>query len=240
MGLPVNYPQTESRESPQTARVLEVIGPAGAGKTTLFEGLGKYPERIQLSNFPNVRNKKDAPFFIRYGLQLIPKILRLYRRGSRPLKRREFAWLSIMMGWPNVLKTEEKKSSRLIVLDQGPVYLVGEMKEFGPEFLRAPAAEGFWQDLYRRWAAIVDMIVWLDAADAVLLERIRSRQQDHVVKDATDSTMIEFLEQYRRIYDFTVSKLMACNPGLRVLRFDTGKQTARDIIDHLRPEIEPA
>ena len=220
-----------------TPRVVEIIGPAGSGKTTLCKALGDYPGRIRLSDFPNVRSAADAPFFIRYGLQLVPSIFRLSQGTSRQLSRREFAWMTILNGWPSILQRDISNSTEVIVLDQGPVYLLAEMREFGPEYLRTEGAEKLWQDLYCRWASTVDMIVWLDAADISLLERIRTRDQEHIVKNESSPRIIEFLERYRKAYDFTVSALSSKNSGIRVLRFDTSRQQTEEIKDRMLAEI---
>lgn len=163
--------------------IVEIIGPAGAGKTTLYNALSRYPSQIHLSDFPNVRSPKDAPFFIRYGLQVLPKLISLPAHDSRPITRRELAWMTILKGWPVSLQRELKKSQHTIVLDQGPVYLTVELKEFGPALLRTPDAEKLWQQYYCRWASTLDMIVWLDTSNETLLERIRTRKQDHIVKN---------------------------------------------------------
>jgi thymidylate kinase len=218
-------------------RLVEIIGPAGAGKTTLCQALYNHQEQIRLRDFPNVHRVGDAPFFIRYGLGLVPTLLRLYRRNSRQLHRREFAWMSILMGWPFLLQKEAKKGSKVIILDQGPVYLMAEMKEFGPEYLRNQKSEKLWQSLYYRWANTLDMIVWLDAADDDLLERIRTRDQEHVVKNELASTVIEFLGRYRRAYEEILSMLEANTSDLRVLRIDTSRKQAKEIADYLLLEF---
>jgi len=218
-------------------RVVEIIGPAGAGKTTLFRSLSDYPEHIRLETFPNVRRALDAPFYIRYGIQLIPSILRLSRRNSRKLNRREFAWLSILKGWPFVLQREGRKRSQVIVLDQGPVYLMVEIRESGPEYLKSNDAEEFWQELYSQWAAALDMIVWLDAEDIYLLERIQNRTKGHVVKNESVPLVHEFLARYRRAFDYVVSSMETCAGGPRVLRFDTSRQRPQEIVVSLLSEL---
>jgi deoxyadenosine/deoxycytidine kinase len=226
-----------NRGGQKTPRVVEIIGPAGAGKTTLGRMLNNYQDKICLSDFPNVRKIGDAPFFIRYGLGLVPTLHRIYQRSSRQLRRREFAWMSILMGWSSVLQKDAKHCSKVIILDQGPVYLMAEMREFGPEYLRDQKADKLWQSLYYRWANTLDVIVWLDASDANLLERIRTRDQEHVVKNELASTVFEFLARYRRTYKEIISMLEANTSGLRVLRFDTGRQQPKEIADHLLVEF---
>lgn len=229
--VPAGFPQKK-------ARVVEIIGPAGAGKTSLYVSLGEYPGQILLSNFPDVHKITAAPFFVRYGVQLLPSLARYSQPGSRPFSRREFAWMSIMVGWPTLLQKQVRTCPQVIVLDQGPVYLLAEMREFGPDFIRAPQAGKFWQEVFTRWARTLDMIVWLDAEDAVLLDRIRTREQDLLVKAETDEKMIEYLNCYRRIFETTVSSLLVHNPRLQVLRFDTGKFRTIPLRDEILARLD--
>jgi adenylate kinase family enzyme len=218
---------------PARVRVLEIIGPAGAGKTTLCATLGAYPAQIQLRDFPDVHKITDAPFFIWYGLKLLPVLLRYHKPGSRNVTRREFAWLTILTGWPSRLGNEVKRCGQTIVLDQGPVYLLAEMREFGPEFLRSPSAERFWQSLYARWAVTIDLVIWLDTADERLVERIRGREQEHVMKAEPKPAVSEFLERYRSMYNQTLAELKAHASSLQVIHFDTGRQAPAEIAQQL-------
>lgn len=218
-------------------RVVEIIGPAGVGKTTLYQALRDYSEFIRLDNFPNVRNVFDAPFFIWNGLRSIPDSIRLYRTNSRQLSRREFAWLTILRGWGNILRRDSIEGKKTIILDQGPVYLMAEMQLFGPAYLGRESAERFWQDVYRDWSSTLDMLVWLDASNDVLLDRIRVREQEHPVKAEPDALIYQFLDRYRAEYEYLLSVLMASRKGLRVLQFDTGRQQPNQIVDQLHSEL---
>jgi adenylate kinase family enzyme len=218
-------------------RVVEIVGPAGAGKTTLSQALNCHTESIRLENFPNVRKVADAPFFISNGLQLIPSLLRLYQPNSRQLSRREFAWMTILNGWSALLHRESIDGNKVIILDQGPIYLLAEMRLFGPEYLRQKFAEKLWQDLYTRWSVTLHLVIWLDAGDDVLLERIRTRQQEHIVKTESATVVHEFLDRYRTEYEFILSILMAKEASLKVLKFDTGRQQTQDIVDQFLSEL---
>lgn len=213
-------------------RIVEVIGPAGAGKTTLCHVLSQSNKSIHLSNFPDVRNISDSLFFFWNGLQITPGLLRLSQRESRKLTRREFAWLSILYGWPDTLLDELKKN-KVLVLDQGPVYLLTEAGEFGPECLRGTKAENFWQGLYSRWSYTLDLIVWLDAADTDLQKRICTRDKEHVIKNESVENISIFLNRYRKAYERTISNLLANHTGLKVLRFDTSQYSPEVIANQL-------
>lgn len=218
-------------------RVVEVVGPAGAGKTTLYRELNCYTAFIRLENFPDVRKVADAPFFISNGIQLIPSLLRLFQPNSRQLTRREFAWMAILHGWSKIFCNKARQDDKAIILDQGPIYLLAEMRLFGPEFLQQKAAEQLWQDLYDRWAATLNMVVWLDATEEVLFHRIRNRQQEHIVKTQPATLVYDFLDRYRREYEFLLSTLIAKKANLKVLKFDTGRQQPQDIVNQLLAEL---
>lgn len=218
-------------------RLVEIVGPAGAGKTTLCNMLSSFGH-IHLSNFPDVRKVVNAPFFIFSGFRVLPLVLQMLRFREEKLTRREFAWLSILSSWPMVLQNELKSNEDVIILDQGPVYLLSEMSLIGPEFLKAERAQQVWGAWYRQWAATLDAIVWLDAPDECLINRIRSREKDHVVKDASPQEVIKFLESYRRVYERVFSELSIRRGDLKILQFDTNRQLPEAIANQLLFELD--
>jgi deoxyadenosine/deoxycytidine kinase len=219
------------------SRIVEIVGPAGAGKTTLCNALSQGSDTIHLGKFPDVRKISDAPFFIWNGLQIFPYLFNLPWRKGRKLTRREFAFLSILNGWPDVFQ-KELKNNKTIILDQGPVYLLAELYESGPEFLKRQEAEKMWRDLYSRWADTLDMIIWLDAADTDLMKRIRNRDKEHVVKNESVETTFEFLAAYRKAYERIISNLSANHNHLKILRFDTSQKSSQEIVSQLLIEFD--
>ena len=221
------------------SRIVEIVGVAGVGKTTLCQALSRDNKAIHLSDFPDVRKISNAPFFIKNSLQISSALFNKPQSNSRKLTRREFAWLSVLNGWPEILQ-KELKNNQAIILDQGPVYLFAEISKFGPEFLKRQEAEKIWRDLYSRWADTLDMIVWLDAPDADLLKRIRNRDKEHVVKNESVETTLEFLAGFRKAYEQIISNLSANHKNLKVLRFDTSQKSPQEITDQLLFEFGSA
>lgn len=226
-----------SRSSSRKAKVIEIVGPAGAGKSTLYQALGCYTEYVRLENFPDVHKWTDAPFYISNGIRLISNLIHLSSSDSRQLTRREFAWMSILYGWPALLCKQSKESNRVIVLDQGPIYLLAELHLFGPEYLRQSKADRLWQDLYEHWASTLDTVILLDAANDVLLERIRNREQDLIVKHQSVTVVYDYLNCYRTEYAFLLSTLAARNADLKVLPFDTRLLRSGDILNRFLSEL---
>jgi len=207
-------------------RVVEIVGPAGAGKSTLYQALcGR--NGLRLDNFPDVRRLANLPFFLWNGARVIGSL-----RGRGGLSRQELAWMAILRGWPALL---QKSDSRVTVLDQGPVYLLTELREFGPVSLQTSAAEALWRDLSACWSQTLSLIVWLDADDADLLERIRAREKAHIVKDASDEETLSFLNRYRAAYEHVMADLR-----VPVLRFNSSCMTTEQIAEHLLRELGDA
>ena len=73
------------------------------------------------------------------------------------------------------------------------------------------------------WAHTLDLVVWLDAPDAVLMGRIRGRGKAHRAKGADDVAAAEFLRRYRAAYAGELTMLRAA--GVRVLALDTQRET---------------
>ena len=229
--------EKKTREVQTRPRLVEIVGPAGAGKTTLCKVLSSC-RGVHLSNFPDVRKKSNAHFFIFSGFRVFPVFLQICRSAERRLTRREFAWLSILSGWPKVIRNELKRNEDVLVLDQGPVYLLSEMTLLGHEFLKASRAKPNLQSWYSQWAATLDAIVWLDATNECLINRIRSREKDHVVKDASPQAVIRFLDDYRAEYEHTLSKLIDHRIDLKIFKFDTGRQSPQEIANQLLVELD--
>ena len=145
--------------------------------------------------------------------------------------------MTILKGWSALLQKQSTRANKEIVLDQGPVYLLAELRLFGPEYLKQKSADRLWQDLFDRWSLTLDMVLWLDAADEVLFDRIRSCPQEHIVKDQPAAVVYEFLDSYRTEYEFILSTLTAKNINLKVLKFDTGQQQTQRIMNQFLSEL---
>ncbi len=218
-------------------RVVEIIGLAGAGKTTLCETLRRDGQHFQLSNFPDVHRIAHAPFFVLNCARLAPLLLLPGVRRDRHLRKREFAWLSILYGWPSILKEELAATSKTIILDQGPIYLLAELSESGPQFLNGNRYGNLWRSINIRWAHTLDLIVWLDAQDEILAERIRGREQEHIVKLASDNQICDFLRRFREAYRRIVATLSDSSGGPRVVRLDSGHADTSQLAARLYEEF---
>ena len=211
--------------------MVELVGPAGAGKTTLSRVLSQRSERIVVGADIELRKVEHAPVFVRNAPLLLPLFLRPCRH-SRWFTWDEIKAMVYLKGWHRVFRGQASREGAIVLLDHGPVFRLATLNAFGPDRLRNPAAESWWTDMFKHWAFILDMVIWLDAPDVVLEERINARNQRHTVKGKTEHEVSQFLARYRTSYRQTLSKLTA-HGRLKLFRFDTNQTSIEAIVDEV-------
>ena len=217
---------------------MELVGLAGAGKTTIFHELGKRSESILLREPPNTGIVEDRPFFIKSGLSIVPTLLRLDHDGNgRRISRREIAWMMVLNEWHRTLQQQKQKEDKVVVVDQGPIFLLAQLHVFGPESLRSRSAEKWWQKVYSYWREVIDIVVLLDAPDDCLMNRIQSRPSWHIMKGKPESEVVDFLAQYRHAYKQVLSILCDDPKGPIVIHIDTSQDGPESIVDNLLLEF---
>jgi cytidylate kinase len=224
--------------------VVELTGLAGVGKTTLSRAMDRYSASVTVAAKPNTALLRDGAFFARNGLRLVPTYLRLYQSGVEWLTWRDMARMAILKGWHLTLRPKTQSTASIVVLDHGPAFMLAQLYGFGPDCLRTQRALAWWDGMYRQWAAVLDRVVWLDAPDQVLLERIHSREKQHAVKGKSEREASGFLTRYRAAYETVLSRLVADGGGPRLLRIDTGQQSPEEAVGKMLREfglpVDPA
>ncbi|KPK24962.1 MAG: hypothetical protein AMJ70_00285 [Dehalococcoidia bacterium SG8_51_3] len=215
----------------ESSLIVELIGLAGAGKTTVSRALSQRDERIQVAADLELRKKEHIPIFVGNAPSLLPVFLR------RCPPSRWFTWDEIkamvyLKGWPKVLKQQASNDNAVILLDHGPVFKLAMLQAFGPERLESGIFETWWNNMFKQWATTLDMVIWLDAPDTNLVERINFRSQRHIVKGKSEQEAGDFLIRYRTSYKQILAKLEA-NGGPTILQFDTCQLSIEQIVDEL-------
>jgi thymidylate kinase len=150
--------------------------------------------------------------------------------------RREFAWLAVLLGWPDYLQKKYRRH-QVIILDQGPIFLIADIHQFDIEKLRSSMADRWWREIFNLWSHTLNMIVWFEAEDEKLLERIRNRDKEHLIKNSSDVEMKAFLNLHRIIYRQVIPLLVRVDGGPKIVTIDTSDRTIADISDRLLAEF---
>lgn len=220
-----NAPQQTS------AYIIELVGLAGAGKTTVAAALSSHNNNTVIDADISIKTKTHFALFA----ATIPKIVPLLLH-QKP-QNRWFTWDEIktivyLTSWPHKLR-QSKKNGVIILLDHGPIFKLATLKEFGPSTVNNPIFERWWNHTIKLWANTLDLIIWLEAPQTTLIERINSRSQKHPVKNKSANEAAKYLMRYQSSY----AKIMVqvANFGsLRQLHFDTNYTSVNEIIDKVQ------
>jgi thymidylate kinase len=224
-------------------RIVEILGPAGAGKSTLTRALVESSANIEDEVPPDYRKLKNLPFFLTYSLLLIPTFSRILfsnenRNGRFPLTAQEMIWMVILTGWHKRLKRRIRKNNKVILLDQGPIFMLAYLNFFGSPILKSQVAKK-WMDLTKRhWADGLDLVIGLDSSNQVLVERARNRTVWHGNKERTDSEAYEFLDKYRDYFDQIIKDISVQSSKLRIKHYDTNKLSEGELVNVVSQDLE--
>ena len=211
--------------------IVELVGLAGTGKTSLAKALSQHNENYLIS--PDLQLRKIKHFFIFVGN--IPFLLPLFLRYSskdRLLTWEEIKAIVYLTNGAQIINQQTAGNGEFLLLDHGPIFKLAMLNAYGPESLKNKGSELWWQEMYKQWTCTLDIIIWLDAPDPILKERINSRQQKHLVKERSEEEVYKFLTQYRESYKLILEKLMLFGrPTLR--KFDTNQQSIDQIVDEV-------
>ena len=208
--------------------VAELVGPAGAGKSSLTERLSQQPGATRASIF-----RLPRVWWVIGALQSIPALLALCVR-TRSLPWEDLRHIIRLRTLYRLLQRQRAAGTRLVLLDEGPVFALAWLQVYGRDRLRHAAMSAWWRETAREWARALDVVVLLDAPDAVLAGRVRERAKPHPMKHKTDAEIATFSATYREAYAGVISALTAEN-HVRVVSLssdgDTPERVSTRVLD---------
>jgi hypothetical protein len=223
-------PATESA----TGRLVELVGPAGAGKSTLARAFPHGERggwsRLSIWGLP-------LPLLMNSAVTLVPTVVRALF-GGKPLRPAEIAQMVRLGALRLAVERSADGEARWIILDEGPVFGLTWLDVF---FGRNgdPGWSEWRRNTLDAWADRLDAVVRLDAADPVLAHRIRARLQNHMVKDRSDEEIFAFLARFRCAYDRVLAELSAGGRPV-VMHLQTDASAPIGGVPRLRATIEEA
>ena len=214
-------------------QVIELIGPAGAGKTSLLRAIAQQTPTVRTD--VRLGRLRTLPVVAWTAIALTPASLELFFTDAGLL------WSGVRHLWrlgafPSELERARGSRHHTILLDEGPLFSLGRLSVFQ----RASEGSGWlaraWSAQVERWSGILTGVVLLDADNETLAQRIRYRPKDHLIKTGSDREVFGFLDRYRAAYRDIVTRLTASG-RVQVLEFDTAsrpfEQIATDIVTAL-------
>jgi thymidylate kinase len=214
----------------------EVVGPSGAGKTTLLRALVRRNPDV-VPDLP-LTKLEQLPHYARNAALLMPTFLR------RPRGAFAFTWtqaraMAYLRAWHEPARRLTVDDGRLVVMDQGPLYRLAFLQAFAPPTITGSSAfREWWESSCAQWTATLGILIYLDAPDAILIQRVRERDRFHAFKKRSEPDVRVFLARYRQAFEDLIRRFEAPAGGAVVLRLDSERGSLDGIVNQVLEALE--
>lgn len=226
-------------KSLQRGSIVEIVGPAGAGKSSLFKALQKKEPRIICEEPPPIWNHSYVQFYLRNIGRLFPLFVHLPHREFKVFSRRILIYMIFLTGWHDLLNKKAELIKNVILLDQGPIFMMAYLSIFGQINTEYSRIYEWRKKTDYQWAHTINTIIYLDTSNEALISRNRNRQ-DHEIKHISGKSNAEardFLEKYRNVYKQIINRFTMNNDQLRVVWIDTEEFSIEKAVDIVISEM---
>lgn len=200
--------------------VVELAGPAGAGKTTLAAALEAQCAGTLLE--VDTGRLRVGAGLARAAPALLSGRFSTPGRPWTTEELRSIVYLTSRRG-----PVAHGSGHGLVLLDHGPVFRLAMLAAHGPPAARGPVFHRWWRRTALEWGHLLDAVVCLDASDEVLRARIDSRRRYHRVQGARRDEVEAFLARYRGSYAQVLD--LVSEAGACVLHLDTSTGTPEQL-----------
>jgi hypothetical protein len=200
----------------RSAPVIELLGPPAVGKSTLADRLAEMDGCVVVKD----HDRGDVPVLARSLLAAGPVLAHLPPAGVS--RARWVAWAGRLAAAHSVVERRVSRGASMVVFDQGPAYTLGRMTDV----CRTRAGSQWWHRRLTECASLLDVVVLLDADRPALLDRLVTREKQHVALGLDAEDADSYLAD--RQHDCRVMASWLEHRGVPVVRLNTSRITADD------------
>jgi deoxyadenosine/deoxycytidine kinase len=205
--------------------IIEMVGICGAGKSTLHRYL--YEQDKRYVKLPPPKKSVYLPFLFKMIFYWAPLYFMRYR-DSRFFGVEEIRSMAYLECWLPYLKSEAIKQNIIAILDPGSVYWLSNLRDFDAEITRGPQFQEWWEAMHQRWTNALDAIIWLDAPDEMLYNRVVQRDEWHEVQKQSQDVAISSFARYRDWYG-KIIKAVASQRKIKIYTYRTDQISTEQI-----------
>jgi hypothetical protein len=215
--------------------LIEIMGPAGAGKTSLVRALRDAEPGLRAGL--GVPRRRWFPALLRRLTPIFVLWLVRYRR-DRWFTWNEMKSIAFLDAWLSVVERPGAIRGPT-VFDHGPVYRLARIREFGPMVARSDRFERWRVAALRRWLDALDVVVSLDAPDDVLLARVDRRGHWWLNADRPLADKHAFYARYRQAFETVLETAVPRSPHVLAIRSDeaTPEEIARRVLSAIESDV---
>lgn len=195
--------------------IIEVIGLAGAGKSTLTKAMFESIDH----NLGSYRLAKARAVF-RVLLAIFRALPLILMKGKTRIGLKQWYWLGhFEASIYDLHRRSQIAGKQVLILDQGPIFEFIAIKRYLLSGRYGDYLASVYLTLLQKFYASIDAIVYLQAPDSVLLKRVMARSSSHLLKEMSEDDQRGQMAFYRTEYNNIFSAATAT--GVSVVTLDT-------------------
>jgi hypothetical protein len=214
--------------------IIEFVGVAGTGKSTLLKAMMQRDKRIMTLPLPS--KYSYIPFLLRVVLNWWPIYLNHYR-NSRWFTFQEIRNMGYLDTWIPFIRSQASTRQNIVGIDPGSIYWLASLQEFGPKITQHPKYQNWLKEKLEQWASALDVAIWLDAPEELCLQRVLGRDEFHEIKDVPANEALAELKGYRQSYKRILSQ-MSSRFAIKTFYFRTDQIPTDQIVERVFSEID--
>jgi shikimate kinase len=204
-----------------TTVAVELLGPPGSGKTTLLANLAKHGNRVACVD--RTRTLRGMPHLLRGATAVAPVVV-----GKHPTWQ-QTRWIVRVEAAALLVRRAASTRMPAVVFTQGPVYSLARLADSNTP---APRLTHWRAAKTRQIANLLNVVVFLDAPNDVLLHRIQTREKGHALKHIPSQLEHAGLVHSRSALESTLAELTG-DGGPEVVCFDTSRTSVAVMTESL-------
>ncbi len=214
--------------------IIEFVGVAGTGKSTLLKAMMQKDKRIMA--LPLLPKFSYLPCLFRIAVNWLPIYLNK-RKNGRWFTMQEMRNMGYLDTCSSFMRKQAYARQNIIALDPGSIHWLSSLQEFGPAITRHPKYQDWLKKRFEHWASALDVAIWLDAPEELCHQRVLARDEFHEIKDMHANQALAELKGYRESYKRMMAELSS-RPGIKTFSFRTDQIKTEQMVERIFSEID--